>query len=110
MLKAGKPVPEPIKAKALIDTGASNCAVEKSIPSKLGLQPVDSITIKTASSKQHQCYRYYMRMTIPLQNFTYEGIFNALEIEDQGCLVGRDLLKNGILVYIGYMNQFTLSY
>lgn len=107
----GKTVPEPIKVKALVDTGASNCAVDKSIPTNLNLSPVDITTIKTASSKQHSCYRYYLRMVIPLlNNYTYEDVFNALDFDEQGCLIGRDFLQGGILVYVGYMNQFTLSF
>jgi hypothetical protein len=26
------------------------------------------------------------------------------------CLIGRDILQHGVLVYIGYANQFTLSF
>ena len=26
------------------------------------------------------------------------------------CLIGRDVLKHGVLTYIGYINQFTLSF
>ena len=63
-----KPLPSPIIVKALIDTGASNCIIKADIPQNLGLNPVDSIKIATPSSKDHQCYRYYMRMIIPSHN------------------------------------------
>ncbi len=26
------------------------------------------------------------------------------------CLIGRDILQHGVLIYVGYMNQFTLSF
>jgi len=26
------------------------------------------------------------------------------------CLIGRDVLQHGVLTYIGYINQFTLSF
>jgi hypothetical protein len=26
------------------------------------------------------------------------------------CLIGRDILQHGVLIYIGYSNQFTLSF
>jgi hypothetical protein len=26
------------------------------------------------------------------------------------CLIGRDILENAVLTYIGYINQFTISF
>jgi predicted RNA-binding protein len=26
------------------------------------------------------------------------------------CLIGRDVLRNGLLVYVGHANQFTLAF
>ncbi len=111
-LKAeGKPIPAPVVIKAQIDTGASNCVVQEDIPKKLGLQPMGSIKIATPSSKDHLCYTYYMRMIIPAQNITYDGVFTAAPLAGQNIssLIGRDLLAHGILIYIGYAKQFTLS-
>ncbi|HLC58418.1 MAG TPA: retropepsin-like aspartic protease [Candidatus Nanoarchaeia archaeon] len=105
------PFPAPVVVKALIDTGATTCVIQKSIPETLRLQPVGKIKIQTPSSKDHECFQYFMRMHIPIQGITYEGVFIATPLEGQniGCLIGRDLLQKGILIYIGYMNQFTFS-
>lgn len=105
------PIPEPVVIRSLIDTGASACVVKKEIPEKLGLKPMGVIKICTPSSKDHECYQYFMKMLIPSHGLTYEGPFIAapLDGQDIGCLIGRDVLKSGILIYIGYMNQFTLS-
>jgi len=110
-VKDGKEIPKPIIVKAQIDTGASNCVVQEDIPMRLGLQPVDSIKITTPSTKDHPCYRYYMRMIIPAHNLTYDGLFTAAPLAGQNItsLIGRDLLGQGLLIYIGYANQFTLS-
>lgn len=108
----GKSVPNPVKIKAMIDTGASHCALQQTIPEKLKLEPVGTIKINTPSCKGKECYRYFMRMAIPFHNnLVYEGVFTAVPLEGQGidCLIGRDVLAHGILIYIGYANQFTFS-
>lgn len=109
--KEGKEVPKPVQIRALIDTGASHCVIQKEIPEKLELEPVGSTKINTPSSKDHQCYQYFMRMAIPTHRLVYEGVFTAAPLEGQNinCLVGRDLLADGIFIYIGYAKQFTLS-
>jgi len=109
--KASKPIPTPIVVKALIDTGASNCIIKDGIPQKLGLQPNGTIKINTPSSKNHLCYKYFMRMFLPSYGVTYEGEFTATALEEQTIesLIGRDLLQHGILIYTGNANQFTFS-
>ncbi len=107
----GKKIPDPIIKNAMIDTGASHCAIQGSIPEQLGLQPVGLIKISTPSCKDRECYRYFMRMAIPAHGLVFEGTFTAVPLEGQRieCLIGRDVLASGILIYIGYMNQFTFS-
>ncbi len=109
--KEGKEIPQPIAAKAMIDTGASLCAIQEDIPQKLGLKPSGEIYLHTASCKNHKCYKYFLRMVIPAHRLEYEGTFTALPLEgqDMDCLIGRDMLANGILIYIGYAKQFTFS-
>lgn len=109
--KSGKPIPEPIIVKALIDTGASSCVIQSDIPQKLGLQPVGATKINTPSCQDSECYQYFMRMILPQQGLFYEGVFTAAPLSGQNInsLIGRDVLKQGILIYIGYVNQFTFS-
>jgi len=109
--KEGKELPAPVVKIALIDTGASHCAIQANIPEQLKLEPVGTIKISTPSCKDKECYRYFLRMAIPAQNLIYEGVFTAVPLEGQGieCLIGRDVLASGILIYIGYANQFTFS-
>lgn len=107
----GKPVPEPIVVKALIDTGASHSVIQEEIAKTLGLRPVGAIKINTPSSKDHECYQYFIKMLLPKHNLAYEGTFTATPLEGQNiqCLIGRDVLAHGTLIYIGYINQFTFS-
>lgn len=109
--KENKKIPEPVIIKALIDTGASMSVIQQEIPEKLGLKPVGSTIVNTPSCNSHPCYNYFMRMVIPSHNLIYQGVFVATPLKEQNikCLIGRDLLKDGIFIYIGYANQFTLS-
>jgi len=106
-----KSVPNPVITKSLIDTGATSCVIQEEIPKKLNLQPIGEINMNTPSSKGNKCFQYYMRMAIPSHGLIYEGAFIAapLEGQDISCLIGRDVLKSSILIYIGNKNQFTLS-
>ncbi len=106
-----KELPQPIGARALIDTGASNCIIQQDIPKKLGLAPIDAVKITTPSTKEHTCYRYFLRMILPGHGLMYDGVFTAAPLEGQNiqCLIGRDMLKDGILIYIGNTNLFTFS-
>jgi len=106
-----KAIPEPIIVKALIDTGASACVIKSEMPKALGLEPTGITKICTPSSKDHECYHYFMRMVIPSHGLIYEGPFISapLEGQDVSSLIGRDVLKSGILIYTGYFNQFTFS-
>ena len=113
-------LPPAIVGKALIDTGASISIVERTIPEKLGLKPVGVTKMMTASAKDVECYQYYMKLVMinlsppaaaPHQELYFEGLFTAMPLEGQNisCLIGRDILQKGILIYIGYADQFTLS-
>lgn len=107
----GKTIPAPVIVKAMIDTGASHCVIQEGIPKKLGLNPVGSTKISTPSCNGKYCYRYFLRMAIPAHQLVYEGPFTAVPLQGQNieCLVGRDVLKHGILIYIGYANMITFS-
>ncbi|MCW8965494.1 MAG: retropepsin-like domain-containing protein [Candidatus Pacearchaeota archaeon] len=110
-LEEGKDIPPPIVVKALIDTGATSCVIQDDIPKKLGLKPIGEVKTSTPSCKGNSCYQYFMRMSIPSHNLIYSGPFIAMPLKGQdiSCLIGRDVLKESILIYIGAENQFTLS-
>lgn len=111
LIEEGKQIPNPIPCTALIDTGASNCVVQEDIPTKLELNPIDEIFVNTPSCDSYRCYRYFLKLTILPQNLVYEGVFTAVPLKGQNIqsLLGRNLLSNCVLAYIGYINQFTLS-
>ena len=107
----GKTIPKPVTVKSLIDTGAASCVIQEDIPKRLNLQPIGQVNISTPSCDGKECFKYFMRMHIPLHGLIYEGTFIAAPLKQQpiSCLIGRDVLKDSILIYIGSANQFTLS-
>jgi len=109
--KVGAPSPLPMKATALLDTGASHSAVRSGLLSTLGLHPVGAITIATPSSNGVQCLTYAVRLTLP-QGFIDTTVSEVPGLTGQNidALIGRDVLRYGILIYQGPTSQFTLSF
>jgi predicted aspartyl protease len=119
MTKAGTPIPPAVAVKALVDTGASHTAVDPTILKSLGLQPrriAQTITPSTGATP-HKCYSYDVSIHIPLGTAT--ALFSkmawevtGLDLKHQGfeMLLGRDILAEGILVYDGKAQTFSLAF
>jgi hypothetical protein len=109
--RAGTALPAPVPAVAMIDTGATGTVIRQGLASQLGLNPVGVTHINTPSSTNVPCYEYVVRLLFP-NNVLVEA--TVLEAPLQGqhiqCLIGRDVLAHGVLVYIGYGNLFSLSF
>jgi aspartyl protease len=108
---AGDAVPDPTAAAALVDTGASHTVIQQNLAVLLGIQPVGVSTFSTASSANVLCPRYEVRLLFP-----HDIIFDATVVEaplpgqQVQCLIGRDLLAQAVLVYLGESNLFSLSF
>lgn len=107
---AGQPIPAPVQVTALIDTGATGSAISKGIAQRLGLQPVGVIPVSTPSSANVPMSLYAIRFLLP-NTLVFETTAIEAELQDQGigALIGRDVLSQAVLVYIGYANEFTLA-
>ena len=95
----------------MIDTGASATVVRDNLPLALGLNPVSVVLITTPSSTNVLCPVYLLRLVLP-NNVVVETTAIAAPLQNQHiqCLIGRDVLQHGVLVYIGYANTFSLSF
>lgn len=109
--KSGDSLPDPVLIKGMIDTGATGTVIQPEIAKKLRLQPVGVVTISTPSSENVPCYQYIVRLIFP-SNVIVEAIAVEAPLKGQHiqCLIGRDVLAHGVLVYTGYINQFSLSF
>jgi len=105
------PIPSPVTALAMIDTGATRSLVRQGIAGQLGLNPVGVTHINTVSSTNIRCYEYSMRLLFS-NNVVVEGIIVEAPLKGQHIqfLIGREVLSHAVLVYIGYKNSFTLSF
>jgi hypothetical protein len=109
--KAGDPIPAPVSARAMIDTGASHTVIQQNLATQLGLQPVGTTYINTPASTNVPCPRYRVRLLFP-QNTLFEVTALATPLQGQHiqCLIGRDVLARAVFVYIGDNNLFSLSF
>ena len=108
---AGAAIPTPLLVPAMIDTGASCTVIREGLAHQLGLQPTGTRVIHTASHSNVHCYEFLVRLLFP-NDILFET--NAVETPLKGqhidCLIGRDVLAQGLLVYIGPDNLFSLSF
>lgn len=109
--REGEQVPS-IKVVALIDTGASGTAISTKVVQELKLVARGVTTISTPSSDSHPTNVYDVDLFLPNK----VGVNNVLAIEatlttqNIDCLIGRDVLQHGVLIYNGYTGSFTLSF
>ncbi len=101
-----------IKILAMIDTGLSGSVIREGLAGSLGINPVGTTFINTPSSTEVICHQFDIQLLFP-NNINIPSIV-VTEAPLQGqhiqCLIGRDILHHGVLIYTGYDNSFTLSF
>ena len=101
-----------IKVWALIDTGASTTAISHKVVKDLFLVPRG--TAKVYTSSRHSEIRNEYDISLEFGKNIYLQILRALEanFKDQTihCLIGRDILQHGKLVYNGPKNKVMLTF
>jgi predicted aspartyl protease len=111
---AKQPMPAPLKSIAMVDTGATTTVVTPQIAQHLGLQPIGQIPMVTpTTSTPVMSNQYAVDLHFPINGVQVRNVVVSeagLIGQHIQCLIGRDVLQHGVLVYIGYMNQFTLSF
>lgn len=111
-VKGAEP-PHAVKAIAMIDTGAQVTVLAPSIVTGLKLSPVGLTAIHTPSTtKALPASRYNVSLVFPNDVVIPSVIAFGAALGGQPiqCLIGCDVLRHGVLTYIGYINQFTLSF
>lgn len=95
---------------ALIDTGATRTIVQEEVLKDIGLSPVGKVHMVTAATRDHLCFEYTAILWLP-QGLKFDVVVLGAPLvgTEYQCLIGRDILQHGILIYSGFDNSFTLS-
>lgn len=108
-----QPSPTPVVGRALIDTGATFTAIDRSAATQLNLVAVDTIQSGTAGGQQ-TCPRYPARLAFPGTPIPGFNLPRAVGVDLTGqgfiVLLGRDFLSVFVLTYNGPLGQFILSF
>lgn len=101
-----------IKILAMIDTGASGTVISHGLADKLGINPVGTTLINTPSSTNVTCHQFDVQIIFPNNVNMASIVVTEAPLQGQHiqCLIGRDVLQHGVLIYTGYDNSFTLSF
>lgn len=96
----------------LVDTGASHTSIKTGMAQKLGLAPIGSISVNTASTADVQCFQYAVRMELNAQMVLDPWAVTEMDLAGQPIhgLIGRDILAQCQLVYHGWTGVWTLAF
>jgi hypothetical protein len=116
LIAAGQPVPPPVPAQLLVDTGATGTAIDVSVIGQLGIQPTGTMNIRTPSTTTgtHTCSTYDVELTIAgalTKHFPAHPVIDGM-FSPQGIhgLLGRDILKECRMTYGGPDGFMLLSF
>jgi predicted aspartyl protease len=115
MAEMEPPVAPPlaIVVTALIDTGAAATIINPQVVEELDLRPIGADSVLSATSTvAHDCAAYVVDLNFPEGVTVSDTRVICLPLVRQNiqCLIGRDILERCVLVYIGHLNQYTLSF
>lgn len=121
LILSGAAVPQVVKVRALVDTGASNTCVDPSVLQGLGLSATGKVSVNTPStgSQLHEADQYDISLIIPGAIATHAplsignlAVICAELLQQQGyhALIGRDILARCIFAYNSQVGLFTLAY
>jgi hypothetical protein len=109
--RSGKTAPAPVAIAALIDIGAGRTVLQRGIAGQLGLLSVGTARPITASGTGRSASIYAVRLILsPALVFEITVVEMPLPSPHVQCLIGRDVLDRGVLVYDGPAGVFSLTF
>ena len=110
----GLECPEPVKMKALLDTGASITAISKTYANYCRLRQTGEGSKITAIGAEHLCWEHAGAISFPGTNLrSFDSIrIRSVVFEKEpfyAVLIGRDILRNWTLVFDGRSRSVTIT-
>ncbi len=101
-----------VRVLAMIDTGATGTVISRGLADQLGINPVGTTLINTPSHTNVNCHQFDVQIVFPNNVGMQSIVVTEASLQGQHiqCLIGRDVLRHGVLIYTGYDNSFTLSF
>ena len=96
---------------ALIDTGATSTAIDDQVAQHLKLPVVDKGAMVSASHNNHPCNLYPVQFTLSGQISLEAPKAMGVNLAPQGfiAIIGRDVLRQCVMVYNGHTGSISLS-
>lgn len=120
LMTAGRTIPTGVTIRALIDTGASSSCIDPGILASLELTPTGSVTVHTPSTgpEPHTAEQYDVSIIVPGTGSHHAPLVipavpvlsASLALQGIDALIGRDILRDCILIYNGSLGLFTLAF
>ena len=105
----------PIDTLAEINIALPNTYIQEGVATSLGLEPTGKIFVSTSTKAKYEAYVFRLRVVLPDNNMVFE--ISAVEVPYMirpqkriRCLIGRDILQFGTLLYSGPANTFSLRF
>src|SRR2546421_6805219 len=99
-----------LPAIALIDTGSSATVLKEGLPAALGLKPTSTTYVNTASASNVLCEEFAVTFLVHGLSIRTTALELPLCASGIDCLIGRDVLAQCVMTYIGPDNQVILSF
>jgi predicted aspartyl protease len=102
----GQPIPQPFSTTALIDTGASHTAVDPMILNHLGVIQRGVVLVRVPGHANAHMPLYDVRVSLEIHHPAFDVQVAKIvpATHTVAVLIGRDILKNGTLLFDGQNN------
>jgi gag-polyprotein putative aspartyl protease len=115
---AGQPIPQPVQVRGLLDTGADATAISAACAKRLSLAVVGTVSTHTAAGS---LVVNQFSISLSILGAHKAGLLLSVSPEltvtewldppsGLDALVGLDVLSQGLLIYDGPGQQFTLAF
>jgi hypothetical protein len=104
----------PIDTLAEISTSALHTCIQEGVATSLGLNPKGTVKITTATNQAYESYAYQTRIVFPhgkaVEILAAEVPYMIRSHVRIKCVIGRDILRLGVLIYNGRGNTFLFDF